>query len=166
MGNTFQPNAESSRLASKTIVTNVNNTTGSIVVFTIAGSIEVLRIFGVVSTVISANHTAAHLRLNDQTATIDLTLNTGITLSALAVGTTVYRSGLVAAALTLKDNVVGAFLDAQSAGNGVFTPFSVVKKTGAVTTIDYRYTTTDAPSTGGIQWFMAWRPLSADASVT
>jgi len=151
---------------SKTITTNVNNTTKSIVVFTITGSIKVLQIYGVVSTAISSSHTAAHLRLNDQTATIDITLNTGITLSSLAVGTTIYRSGLASAALTLKDNAVGAFLDAASAGTDIFTPFSVVKKNGATTTIDYRYTTTNAPSTGGIQWFLIWQPLSADAAVS
>lgn len=164
MSQIFQPGLPVLQTA-KTIALNVNNTTGSIVVYTITGAIRVCQIYGVVSTVISSNHTAAHLRLNDQTATIDLTLNTGITLSSLAVGTVIYRSGLAAAALTLKDNAAGAFLDSASAGTDIFTPFSVVKKNGATTTIDYRYTTTNAPSTGGIQFFMTWQPLSADAAV-
>ena len=150
----------------KTITTNVNNTTGSIVVFTITGSIKVLQIYGVVTTVLSANHTAAHLRLNDQTATVDLTLNTGVAASAAPVGSILMRTGLVASALTLKSNAAGAFQDAQAVGADVFTPFEITKKTGATTTIDYRYTTTDAPSTGAIQWFLVWQPLSADAAVS
>lgn len=161
----FKPGL-TTNIFSKTVTTNVNNTTGSIVVFTITGSIKVLQIYGVVTTVLSANHTAAHLRLNDQSATVDLTLATGVTASAAPVGSILMRTGLVASALTLKSNAAGAFQDGQAVGADTFTPFVVVKKTGATTTIDYRYTTTDAPSSGAIQWFIVWQPLSADAAVS
>lgn len=148
----------------KAMTLNVNNTTGSIVAFTLTGSVQMV-LWGEVTTVLSSNVTAAHLRLNDQTATVDLALNTGVTLSSAPVGSIIYRNGLVAAALVLKSNAAGAFLDAGTAGNGVLTPFAITKKTGAVTTIDFRYTTTNAPSSGVITWHALWSPLTADGAL-
>jgi hypothetical protein len=161
----IQPSAPVAITTAKNVTLNVNNTTGSIVAFTITGSIRVLQLYAVVTTVLSANITAAHWRINDQAATIDISLNTGTTLSAAPVGSLIMRTGLAAAALTLKSNAAGAFQDAASAGNDVFTPFVVVKKIGATTTIDFRYSTTDAPSSGVLQHFIVWQPLSADAAV-
>lgn len=161
---TFVPEI-ATRTSTATTTLNVNNTTGSLVAFTITGSIEAY-IYGVVTTVLSSNVTAAHLRLNDQSATVDITLNTGVALSSAPVGSIIARTGLVASALTLKSAAAGAFQDAASAGNGVLTPFIVTKKSGATTTIDFRYTTTNAPSTGAIQWFLVWQARSADAAVS
>lgn len=147
--------------AEKTITLDASNTTKSHVIFTVTGSVLIHRIWGEVTTVIGANHTKGHLRTNDQTATIDLSESvTGATLSALAVGTMLWRSGVLATALQLDDNAVGAIQDAVSAGNRVFSPFAVTKKSGAVTTIDYRYTSTDTPHSGAIKWRADWEPLS------
>lgn len=164
MSNIFQPGLPI-LVNSKIVTTNVSNTTGSIVVFTITGTLKVVQFFGIVTTVLSANQTAAFIRLNDQTATVDLSLNTGVTMSAAPVGSIIARTGLVAAALTLKSSAAGAFQDAPSAIEDVFTSFIIQKKAAATTTIDYRYTTTDTPSSGAIQFVMVWEPLSADASV-
>lgn len=147
--------------AEKSITLDANNTTKSHVLFTVTGSVLIHRIWGEVTTVIGANHTAGHLRTNDQTATIDLSESgTGLTLSGLAVGTMIWRAGVLATALQLDNNAAGAIQDAVSAGNGVFSPFVVTKKTGAVTTIDYRYASTDAPHSGVIKWRADWEPLS------
>lgn len=150
------------KLAVATTTLSANNTTASVVVFTVTGSVLVHGIWGVVSTTIGANHTAGHLRLNDQTAVIAITAAGGITLSGLAVGTLVYKESLTATALQLKDNAVGAFEEPASAGQPALSPFVLVKKTAAVTTVDYRYSTTDAPTTGAILWRALWEPLSAD----
>ena len=164
MGHTFSPSVPT-RTSTATTTLNVNNTTGSLVAFTLAGSGEGY-IYGIVTTQLSANVTAAHLRLNDQTATVDISLNTGVALSAAPVGSQISRSGLVTAALTLQSSAAGAILDAATAGNNSLTPFKWTKKSGATTTIDFRYTTTDAPSSGAIQWFLVWQPRSADAAVS
>lgn len=158
-------NAPRLRVAQATTTLNVSNTTGSIVMFTITGSVGIYALWGEVRTVLSANVTAAHLRTNDQAATVDVTLNTGVALSAAPVGSIISRTGLVAAALTLKSSAAGAFQDAASAGNGVYTPFNLTKKTGAVTTLDFRYSTTDAPSSGAILWTALYLPLSVDGSL-
>lgn len=153
------------REAAASVTLDVSNTTGSKVVFTVTGAVEILAIWAEVTTVLSANVTAAFLRVNDQGATVDVTLNTGVALSAAPVGSIVSRTGLVAAALTLKSSAAGAFQDAATAGNDVYTPFNLVKKTGAVTTLDFRYTTTDAPSSGVLKFHALWRPLSDDGNL-
>ncbi len=166
MSDTFKNNAGASYRSSKSITTNVANTTGSIVVFTIAGTIQVLKIWGVVTTVLSAAHTAAYLRLNDQGATYDMTLNTGVALSAAGVGSTIVKKGLVGAALVLLNNANAGISEPTTLETEYFEEFIIWKKTGAVTTIDHRYTTTDNPSSGVIQYFMDWIPMSTDASVS
>ena len=143
----------------------VSNTTGSIATFTVTGSVFVYALWGEVTTVLSSNVTAAFFRINDQSAQVDVTLNTGVTLSAAPVGSIVSRTGIVSTALTLKSNAAGAFQDATTAGNDVYTPFNLVKKSGAVTTLDFRYTTTNTPSTGVILWTALWMPLSGDGNL-
>ena len=150
----------------KDMTLNVNNTTGSIATFTVTGSVHILGFYGIVTTVLSANVTAAHIRTNDQTATIDLSLNTGVALSAAPVGSRITRSGLVGVALTLQSSAAASVLDGSGTGLPIFTPFSVTKKTGATTTIDFRYTTTDAPSSGVIRWFAIYEPLSDDGALS
>lgn len=147
------------------VTLNVSNTTGSKVVYTVTGFVWVHALWAEVTTVISANHTAGHLRTNDQTANIDVTLNTGITLSGLAVGTVIYKESLTAAALQLKSNAAGCFEEPATAGIPSFSPFILGKKTAAVTTLDYRYTTTDAPSSGVLTWHALWSPITADGGL-
>lgn len=161
----FLLNAVRLRKAVKAVTLNVSNTTGSKVVFTLTGTVWIYALWADVTTVISANHTAAHLRLNDQTATVDVTLATGITLSALAVGTVIYKEGLTAAALALKDNVAGFFEEPASAGQPSFAPFVIGKKNAATTTLDYRYSTTDAPSSGVLTFNALWLPMSTDGNL-
>lgn len=160
------PQTQLLRKAFKDMTLNVNNTTGSIATFTVTGAVRIVEFWGEVTTVLSSNVTAAHIRLNDQTATVDLSLNTGVTLNSAPVGSIISRSGLVASALTLQSNAAGAFIDAASAGNDVYTPFVVVKKTGATTTIDFRYTTTNAPSSGVIRWYAVYESISADGALS
>lgn len=154
------------RVATSTIVLNVANTTGWKVVYTITGSVLIHAIWAEVSTVISSNHTKGHLRINDQTAQVDLTESgTGITLSALLVGTMIYKESLLAVALQLKNNAAGTVEEPASAGQPAFSPFILTKKTAAVTTLDYGYTTTNNPSTGGLKFKCIWEPLSDDGNV-
>lgn len=144
------------------ITLNVNNTTGSITMFTLTGTVELLKLWGEVTTVISAAHTAGFVELYDQTASPDVTLATGITLSGLLAGTMVTRFGLAGAALTLKNNAAGTVQDPTTLQTSVFTPIILQKKTAATTILRYTYTTTDAPSSGVITWHAIWIPLSGD----
>lgn len=152
--------------AINTITLSANNTTATVPVFHITGSVEIRAIWGVVTTDLGANHTAAYWRLNDQTAQANITLNTGTTLSAIKAGSTIVKKGLAAAALTKLDNAAGVISEPTTLETTYFSPFVFLKKTAAITDIEYVYTTTDTPTTGAIQFFVRYLPLSADANVT
>lgn len=137
-----------------------NATTESKTCFTVTGSVKILGLFGVVTTVLGANHTAAHFRLNDGTNTPALTVATGTTLSAAGVGSLVYKEGTASQALNFL-NSDQVRTDEQSAGSDAYSRFVVNAKNGATTTIEYRYTTTDAPTSGAATFFVEYIPLSA-----
>src|SRR4030067_2305741 len=75
--------------------------------FRVTGSIQVNKLYGVVTTVVGANHTAAYWRLNDQTAQEDISLNIGTTISSAGVGSILTRRSLVNAALILVNSTAG-----------------------------------------------------------
>lgn len=143
-----------------------NNTTASNILFRITGSIEVRGLWGVVTTVFSNNITAAHFRLNDQTAQPAISLATGTTLSSAAVGSVISRGRLAATALTFIDSSAARVTEASAVNLQYYSPFIITQKTGGVQTdIEFRYTTTNTPATGAAQFFLRWLPLSTDANV-
>ena len=152
--------------ASETVTLTANNTTAAVPIFHITGSVQVLGLYGVVTTDLGANHTVAYWRLNDQTAQVSITVSTGTTLSAIKAGSVIVKNGLAATALTKLDNVAGVISEPTTLETAYYSPFVAVKKTGATTDIEYVYSTTDAPTTGAIQFFVNWVRLSADGNVT
>jgi hypothetical protein len=143
-----------------------SNTTAAVPIFRVTGNIEVRGLWGIVTTVLSSNITAAYWRLNDQTAQVDITLNTGTVLSSAAAGSSIVKKGLAAAALTLNNASAGRISEPTTLETPYFSPFVMTQKTGAVQTdIEFRYTTTNTPATGAIQFFLRYLPLSADANV-
>lgn len=144
----------------------VNNTTGSALLFGITGAVEVRGLYGVVTTALSSNITAAHYRLNDQTAQPAISLATGTTLSSAAVGSVISRGRLAATALTFINSAAATITEASAVNLQYFSPFILNQKTGGIQTdIEFRYTTTNAPATGQIQFFLRWMPISQDANV-
>lgn len=142
-----------------------NNATVVTAIFAITGTVEIRGLWAVVTTAIGANHTAGFYRLNDQTAQVAITAS-GATLSGLAAGTTVTKKGLAAAALTLLDNAAGRVSEPTTLETTYFSPFVAMKKTGALTTIEYSYATTDTPTSGVLQHFVRFLPVSADGTIT
>lgn len=148
-----------------TLTINANNTTVNPPIFRITGSVEIRGLWGVVTTALGSNHTAAYWRLNDQAAQSNITLNTGTTLSSILAGSVIVKKGLVGAALTKLDNAAGVISEPTTLETTFFSPFVMMKKTAAQTDIEYVYTTTNAPTTGAIQFFVRWIPLSVDGDV-
>lgn len=143
-----------------------SNTTVNMAIFRITGTIEVRGLWGVVTTVLGANHTAAAWRINDQTAQVYITAVGGVDISALAAGTTIVKNGLKAAAAVKLDNVAGVVSEPTTLETTYFSPCVLVKKTGANTDIEYHYATTDTPTSGAMKHYLRWLPLSSDANVT
>lgn len=149
---------------SKTLTGNA--TTVNVPIFSITGTVNVVGLYGVVTTDLGANNTAAYWRLNDQTAQPAITLATGTTLSGVKAGSVIVKKGLAAAALVLLDNSAGRVSEPTTLETTYFSPFVATKKTAAATNIEFTYTTTDAPTSGVIQFFAVWLPVSADGQVT
>lgn len=143
-----------------------DNTTVVTPIFGVTGTVEVLGIYGVVTTDLGANHTAAAWRLNDQTAQVNITLNTGVDISGVKAGSVIVKKGLAAAAAVLLNNSAGRVSEPTTLETMYFSPFVAVKKTGATTNIEYVYATTDTPTSGAMQFFIQWYPLSQDARIT
>lgn len=142
-----------------------SNTTANVPIFRITGSVEVRGLWGVVTTVLSSNITAAAWRLNDQTAQSDITLSTGTALSAAPVGSLIVKKGLAAAALTLLTSAQERVSEPTTLETMFFSPFVLVKKPSANTDIEFVYTTTNTPASGAIKFFLRWLPLSSDGNV-
>ena len=145
---------------------NANNTTAHLPIFGVTGSVNVLALWGVVTTALGANHTAAYWRLNDQTAQVNITLNTGTTLSAIAAGSLLTKIGLAAAALSKVDNAAGRVNEPTTLETPYFSPFEATKKLNATTNIEYNYTTTDTPTSGVIQFYATYIAISADGALS
>lgn len=142
-----------------------SNATVNVPLFHITGAVEIRGIWGVVTTVLGANHTAAAWRINDQTAQVYITAVGGVDISALAAGTLIVKNGLKAAAASKLDNVAGVVSEPTTLETTYFSPFIAVKKTAATTDIEYHYATTDTPTSGVIQHFVRFIPLSADGNI-
>lgn len=143
-----------------------DNATVVVPIFTLTGSVMLTRLWGVVMTNLGTNHTAASWRLNDQTAQVYLTAVGGTTLSAIKAGSVIVKDKLVAVALTKLDNAAGVVSETATAGIPVFSPVILVKKTAAVTQIEYRYATNETPTSGVIRFYASYYPLSDDGALT
>lgn len=150
---------------SKTL--SASGATANVPLFTVAGVVRVLKLGGIVTTNIGANHTNAYFNLYDQTARVNITLQpAGATLSGLLAGTMISKADLAAVAANVKTAAVGGIVEPAVKETMVFSEFVTVKKSTAATEIDYTYTTTDAPTSGVIQFFIEYQLISADAAVS
>lgn len=163
----FVPITTNGLMLKKSATINGNNTTVSVPLFKVTGSVQILSLYGVVTTALSSNITAAHWRTNDQTANVAISLATGTTLSSFAAGSLLARRSLVSVALSGSNASAAAVVDPVAAtAPGFFMPFIVVQKTGNIlTTIDFRYTTTNTPASGAIDFYIGWIPLTPDAKL-
>lgn len=151
--------------ATKVLTLTGDNTTVNAPIFTITGAVMVTRLWGEVTTDLGNNHTIASFRLNDQTAQIYLTAIGGTTLSSLKAGSIILKKDVVSAALTKIDNAAGAIAEPTTLETMIFSPIILVKKTAAVTQIEYRYATTNTPTTGVIKFHVSFYPLSDDGNI-
>jgi hypothetical protein len=153
--------------ASKTQTLTGNNATVATPLFRVTGSVRITELYAVVTTVLGSNVTATHWRTNDQTATLPISLATGTTLSSLPVGTMLTRHSTVGVALKADSSAAAKVIDPVAAtAPAVHMPFAVVQKTGGVNTdIEFVYSTTNTPTSGVIQHFVEWQPLSLGSSL-
>ena len=150
---------------SKTLVGN--NTTVAVPIFHVTGTVQVLAIWGNITTTLGANVTAAYWRLNDQTAQVNITLNTGTDISAAVSGSTIIKKGLAAAALVFNNASAGRVTEPTTLETMYFSPFVASQKTGGITTdIEFVYSTTDTPTSGVINFYVQYLPVGQGSKIT
>lgn len=144
-----------------------NNTSGiAVPIFSITGSVQIIQLYGVITTALGTNNTAAYWRLNDSSAQSSITLSTGTTLSAAPAGSVIVKKDVASAALTLLSASQERVSEPTTLETSYFSPFVAVQKTGAVATnIEFVYSTTDAPTTGAITFYCGWLPIGAGSRV-
>ena len=136
-------------------------------VFDVTGLVEVKKIGGVVLVALGANQTDCHFRINDHTATDQIiTKATTLTLSSAPIGSYITKTGLITAVATYKSSAAANFYEPTTLQTELFTPFIVGQKTGDIVThIEWLYTTTDDPTSGSIEFFVGYLPLSDGAKI-
>lgn len=153
--------------AYKDATLNASNTTAQVPLFTVTGTVLVKALYGIVTTTLGSNQTAAYWQINDQTATPDISLATGTTISSAGVGAMLLRRSVASVALVLSNSTAGAVTDPVAAtAPDLFMPFAVTQKVGGILTqIEFVYTTTNTPTSGVIRFFADWLPLSDSATL-
>ena len=127
-------------------------TTGTL--FTFTGSIEIVRISGRVSTVIQSQATTVKLSVQpDAQTAVDICATKDV--NAFAAGSLLEITGTAAGAM------VGTTAVAVRAPATQIAVITTTCVTSGIITVTY-----GAASTGAIVWEMAWRRLSAGATVT
>jgi hypothetical protein len=151
----------------KSITLSGSNATVATPIFRVTGTVKVTGLYGVVTTALGSNITAAHWRTNDQTATLPISAAAGTTLSSFAAGSTLTRKSLVSVALTGDNASAAKVIDPVAAtAPDVPMPFVVVQKTGGVNTdIEFVYTTTNTPTSGAITFYCTFEPVTSDGDL-
>lgn len=164
-GNSLSSLISPIQVSSNTKTMNANNTTVSVPLWTLTGCVLLNRLWGVVTTTIGTNHTAAHFRLEDGTNTPVITSAAGTNVSNVQVGGLIFKRSLVAGVFDLRNSTQCQVREQVSVNLNPLSPSILIAKDGATTQINYRYTTTETPTSGAIQFFAEYLPLSASGNL-
>lgn len=153
---------------SNTLTFTGSNTTVATDVFHVTGVVMVGALWGICTTGFGANHTNAHFRVNDQTASDQIiTKATTLDLSGISAGAAILKTGLIIAVATYKSADAASVYEPTTLQTDIFTPFVITQKTGSIQTdVEYVYTTTDTPTEGAMLFVARYYPLSDGAALT
>lgn len=142
-----------------------NNTTVAVPIFIVSGQVEITALYGVITTTLGANNTAAFWRTNDGSTQNAITLATGTTLSGAVAGGVISKKAGAGTALTLTAGTSGQVMESATAGATYFQDFVVIANPSATTNIEFDYTTTDTPTSGAITFYIRWVPLTPASNI-
>ena len=146
-------------ILSKQITLSANNTTASVNIFQLTGTVKIRRLYAFITEKTTlANLTVGSFDLYDSTAVVQLTKADGV-LSGCAVGTFIVKSEKNDMTWAKADNVAGAIVEPTYEGSELFSYFTITQKTGANTYVRFTYTTTDAPINAKITVYAEYIPL-------
>lgn len=140
---------------SKTL--SANNTTASVNLFKLTGSVIVKKIYGVLTADTTlTNMTAVSFDMNDATATVQLTKADGV-MSTAVVGAVIAKQAANTTTASINLAATGTIMDGVASG---FYEFVATQKNGANTHIRFTYTTTDAPINATMKFFVEYESIN------
>ena len=161
----FVPITQLGLIATKSVTFS---STGTLVypLFSVTGTVLVNSLWGIVTTVLAANHRVGAFRLNDQGAVVQITSATGPTMDSAPVGSMIIADVLLSTAASFKSSAAGAVLQPATAQTLSFSPSILTQKTGSIETdIEYRFTSSTNPTTGAMKFYCGFIPLSDDGAI-
>lgn len=149
----------------KTIVKTLTANAGDedLLLFTVTGSVDILAIYGVVTSVLSAGLTGAYFNLWDGAAEVEITDNAGAVISSLPVGSVISKLDIATVVANVIDATNGMILE-DATYKQLRKEFNITAKAGATTTIRFTYSAA-AVASGSIQFFIEYIPRSQGAKI-
>lgn len=149
-------------IASNSQTINANNTTVALPLWTITGVIAIYGLFGVVTTALSSNITAAYWRLNDGTTQTSISLATGTILSNYRVNSLLYRTSAASSALsaTNANSAAASIVNGANVEWSLLNAGTLTAKSGNTCNIEFVYSTTNTPASGAITFYLRYKALS------
>lgn len=145
--------------AQKTQVFALSNTTGSYSLFTYTGVVGIYQLYGIVTTVISSNHTAGGFRIVAGAGATNIT-TLGLTISSVAVGSYLTKTSGVGSALSARSPAATGNVVGGNTQGDIMTYCMLGLNTGQTSgTLEYRHTTTNTPESGAVEFHVFWSPL-------
>jgi len=87
-------------------------------------------------------------------------------MDAAPVGSIILADVLAATAATFKSAAAGAVFQPATAGMNPFSGSIIVQKTGSIATnIEYRFTSSTNPTSGAMDFYCGFVPLSSDGNI-
>lgn len=143
----------------KTITLSANNTSASVNVFQLTGSVLVKGIHGEVILVTTlTNLTNAYFDLWDGTNSVPLTKITGASMSGFGVGSFFLKDADVSSSLSTIQNDQCRIKEGAT-GNKALQEFIATQKISTNTYIRFNYTTTDAPINAELKIDVKWADI-------
>ncbi|MFA7070397.1 MAG: hypothetical protein WC144_06110 [Sulfurimonas sp.] len=132
--------------------------------FTVIGSVDILAIYGVVTSGLGAGLTVAYFNLWDGASEVEITDNVGADISSLPAGSVISKLDVATAVVDVVDATNGAVSE-DATYKQFRKEFNVTAKAGATTTIRFTYTAAGVAS-GVIQFFCEYIPRSQGAKLS
>lgn len=145
----------------KTLTANAGDEDLSL--FEVIGSVDILAIYGVVTSGLSAGLTVAYFNLWDGASEVEITDNAGSDISSLPVGSVISKLDVATAVVDVIDSTNGVVSE-DATYKQLRKEFNVTAKAGATTTIRFTYSAAGVAS-GSIQFFIEYIPRSQGAII-
>lgn len=155
----YTTSSKGKRKLSKSVTLSADATTAAVDLFTVTGAVKILDLYGIVTSKTTlTNMTDCHFNVNDATIDVPLTKSTTLTMSAAVVGSVVFKNCQAATAAGFLSGATTAIAESADYTWGDYTP--VIKKSGATTTIQFIYTTSDSPIAATIDFYVEYESFA------